>query len=100
MSKSEQTLTIRGASASRSKSAQEVLDIERRIIDDCIQVRLSTFRAKPSEEHKRRYLYVSVYKVRATFVNDVRACSSEKFSSPRAPDTVILRIWYLYSSPG
>jgi len=34
MSKSEQTITKRGAAASRSKSTQKVLDIERRFIDD------------------------------------------------------------------
>ena len=38
MSKSEQTLTITGAAASPLRSVQKVLDIERRLIDDCIQV--------------------------------------------------------------
>ena len=47
MSKNEPTLTIRGASASRSKSAQEVLDIEQRIIDDRLQARCPTFEARP-----------------------------------------------------
>jgi hypothetical protein len=39
MSKSEQTIVKAGAAASRSKSAQKVLDIERRFIDDFIAAR-------------------------------------------------------------
>jgi hypothetical protein len=39
MSKSDKVNKTAGAAASRSKSAQKVLDIERRFIDDPIQVR-------------------------------------------------------------
>src|SRR5690349_12665 len=38
MSKSEQTITITGAVASPLRSAQKVLDIQRRLIDDPVQV--------------------------------------------------------------
>lgn len=60
MSKSEQTITIRGASASRSKSTQEVLDIERRIIDDLVQARILTFNANPCEAAKLAVKKVAV----------------------------------------
>jgi len=46
MSKSDK-LTNQGAVASRSRSAQKVLDSERRFIDDLFQVRLLTFEARP-----------------------------------------------------
>jgi hypothetical protein len=39
MSKSDKVNKTAGAAASRSKSAQKVLDIERRFIDDPIQAR-------------------------------------------------------------
>jgi hypothetical protein len=40
MSKSDKVNKTAGAAASRSKSAQKVLDIERRFIDDPVQQRL------------------------------------------------------------
>jgi|KBSSwiStaDraftv2_1062776.scaffolds.fasta_scaffold605979_2 hypothetical protein len=43
MSKSERTITITGAVASPSRSAQNVLNIERCLIDDPIQARRLTF---------------------------------------------------------
>jgi len=46
MSKSDK-LNNPGALASRSRSAQKVLDIERRFIDDPIQAQILTFEAKP-----------------------------------------------------
>ena len=49
MSKSDK-LTNQGAVASRSRSAQKVLDSERRFIDDLFQVRLLTFEARPRKD--------------------------------------------------
>jgi hypothetical protein len=46
MSKSDKVNKTAGAAASRSKSAQKVLDIERRFIDDPIQQGCPTFEAK------------------------------------------------------
>jgi hypothetical protein len=50
MSKSDKVNKTAGAAASRSKSAQKVLDIERRFIDDPIQQCCPTFEAKPHLE--------------------------------------------------
>jgi hypothetical protein len=49
MSKSDKVNKTAGAAASRSKSAQKVLDIERRFIDDPIQQCCPTFEAKAAK---------------------------------------------------
>jgi hypothetical protein len=53
MSKSDKVNKTAGAAASRSKSAQKVLDIERRFIDDPIQQCCTTFGAKPRRDENQ-----------------------------------------------
>jgi hypothetical protein len=49
MSKSDKVNKTAGAAASRSKSAQKVLDIERRFIDDPIQARFGLLGQSPGD---------------------------------------------------
>src|SRR5216117_757006 len=57
MSKSEQTVTNRGAAASRSESTQKELDNKRRFIDDLIQAHLAKLLKKQELANLLRRLH-------------------------------------------